>query len=100
MGSLRGTRTSRSAIKNAAGLEARVPRAAPEPGLQGAFGGPPRNASTQVLALCFAGDPAAAGKALAPFKAIGKPIADVVGPVPYAGWQTAFDPLLAPGERN
>jgi FAD/FMN-containing dehydrogenase len=53
-----------------------------------------------VLALCYAGDPAAGAKALAPFKAIGKPIADVVGPAPFAAWQTAFDPLLTPGERN
>jgi FAD/FMN-containing dehydrogenase len=53
-----------------------------------------------VLALCYAGDPAAAEKAVAPFKAIGKPIADVVGPAPFAGWQTAFDPLLTDGQRN
>jgi FAD/FMN-containing dehydrogenase len=53
-----------------------------------------------VLALCYAGDPAAGEQAVAPFKAIGKPIADVVGPVPFAGWQTAFDPLLTAGERN
>ena len=53
-----------------------------------------------VLALCHAGDPVAGEKAVAPFKAIGNPIADVVGPAPYAGWQTAFDPLLTPGERN
>ena len=37
---------------------------------------------------------------MAPFRAIGKPIADVVGPAPYAGWQMAFDPLLTAGERN
>jgi FAD/FMN-containing dehydrogenase len=53
-----------------------------------------------VLALCHAGDPAAGEKAVAPFKAIGKPIADVVGPAPFAAWQMAFDPLLTPGERN
>jgi len=53
-----------------------------------------------VLAICCTGDTAAAEKAVAPFKAVGKPIADVVGPSPYAGWQTAFDPLLAPGARN
>jgi FAD/FMN-containing dehydrogenase len=53
-----------------------------------------------VLALCHAGDPAAGAKAVAPFKAVGKPIADVVGPAPYAAWQMAFDPLLTPGERN
>ena len=53
-----------------------------------------------VLALCAIGDPASAEKNVAPFKAIGKPIADVVGPAPFASWQTAFDPLLAPGVRN
>jgi FAD/FMN-containing dehydrogenase len=53
-----------------------------------------------VLALCHAGDLAAGAEAAAPFRAIGKPIADVVGPHPFVGWQTAFDPLLTPGERN
>jgi FAD/FMN-containing dehydrogenase len=53
-----------------------------------------------VLAMCHAGDLASGEKAAAPFRAIGKPIADVVGPTPFAGWQTAFDPLLTPGERN
>ena len=53
-----------------------------------------------VLALCHAGDLAAGAEAAAPFKAIGTPIADVVGPMPYAGWQAAFDPLLTPGARN
>ena len=63
---------------------------------------PPEVHGTEVvvLALCYSGDPASAEKAVAPFKAIGKPIADVVGPSPFAGWQTAFDPLLTPGERN
>jgi len=53
-----------------------------------------------VLAMCYAGDIAAGEKAAAPLRAIGKPIADVVGPAPFAAWQTAFDPLLTPGERN
>jgi FAD/FMN-containing dehydrogenase len=53
-----------------------------------------------VLAICHLGDAAASQKVVAPFKAIGKPIADVVGPAPLVGWQTAFDPLLTPGERN
>jgi FAD/FMN-containing dehydrogenase len=53
-----------------------------------------------VLALCHAGDIASGEKAAAPFRAIGKPIADVVGPHPFVGWQTAFDPLLTPGRRN
>jgi FAD/FMN-containing dehydrogenase len=53
-----------------------------------------------VLAMCYAGDPAEGAKAAAPFRALGQPIADVVGPSPFAGWQTAFDPLLTPGARN
>ena len=63
---------------------------------------PPEVHGTEVvvLALCCVGDTASAEEAVAPFKAIGKPIADVVGPAPYAAWQTAFDPLLTPGERN
>jgi FAD/FMN-containing dehydrogenase len=63
---------------------------------------PPEVHGTEVivLALCWSGDPAKAADAVAPFKAIGKPIADVVGPAPFAGWQQAFDPLLTAGERN
>src|SRR6185295_369237 len=59
---------------------------------------PPEVHGTEVLvlALCHAGDLAAGAEAAAPFKAIGTPIADVVGPMPYAGWQAAFDPLLTP----
>ena len=53
-----------------------------------------------VLAICYAGDAAAGEKAVAPFRALGSPIADVVGPSPYVAWQTTFDPLLAAGERN
>src|SRR5689334_15872353 len=53
-----------------------------------------------VLAMCHAGTLEQAEKDVAPFRKIGKPIADVVGPAPYAGWQTAFDPLLTPGLRN
>jgi FAD/FMN-containing dehydrogenase len=53
-----------------------------------------------VIAVCYAGDHAAGERALQPLRAIGTPIADVVGPAPYAGFQTAFDPLLAAGARN
>jgi len=53
-----------------------------------------------VLALCYCGDLEKGKQAVAPIQALGKPIADVVGPNPFAGWQTAFDPLLAPGARN
>ncbi len=53
-----------------------------------------------VFAACHAGDMAEGEKALAPLRALGSPIADVIGPHPYAGWQQAFDPLLTPGARN
>ncbi|THK38247.1 FAD-binding oxidoreductase [Ensifer sp. MPMI2T] len=53
-----------------------------------------------VLAMCYSGDTAAGGQATAALRAIGTPIADVVGPSPFVGWQQAFDPLLTPGARN
>jgi hypothetical protein len=37
---------------------------------------------------------------MADFRALGQPIADVVAPHPFHGWQAAFDPLLTPGSRN
>ncbi|RVH59471.1 FAD-binding oxidoreductase [Sinorhizobium meliloti] len=52
-----------------------------------------------VLAMCC-GDLEAGEKAMAGLRAIGNPIADVVSPHPFVGWQQAFDPLLAPGARN
>ena len=53
-----------------------------------------------IFAVCYAGDMKEGEKAAAPLRALGKPIADVVGPHPFAGWQAAFDPLLTPGARN
>ena len=53
-----------------------------------------------VLAVLYAGDMADGEKALAPLRAHGNPIADVIGPAPYTGFQAAFDPLLTPGARN
>jgi len=53
-----------------------------------------------VLAMCHVGDRATAERDAAPFRALGRPIADVVGPMPLVAWQAAFDPLLAPGARN
>jgi len=53
-----------------------------------------------VLAMCDCGTLADGEKDAARMRAIGKPLADVVGPHPFAGWQQAFDPLLAPGARN
>ena len=53
-----------------------------------------------AFAVCYSGAPVDADGALAPLRALGKPLADVIGPQPYAAWQTAFDPLLTPGAFN
>jgi FAD/FMN-containing dehydrogenase len=53
-----------------------------------------------IIAVCFLGDPGEGEKALAPLRKLGRPLADVIGPHPFTGWQQAFDPLLTPGARN
>jgi len=53
-----------------------------------------------VLAMCWCGELETGQAATAALRSIGKPIAEHVGPMPFAGWQQAFDPLLAPGARN
>ena len=50
--------------------------------------------------MCYSGDIKKGEKAMAELRSCGKPIADVVGPTSFAGWQQAFDPLLTPGARN
>jgi FAD/FMN-containing dehydrogenase len=63
---------------------------------------PPEVHGTPVLvfATLHAGSTTDGERAMRPLRAIGQPIADVVGPTPYAAFQAAFDPLLAPGARN
>jgi FAD/FMN-containing dehydrogenase len=53
-----------------------------------------------VLAAFHAGDREIGERRLEPLRRFGRPIADVIGPHPYVGWQQAFDPLLTPGARN
>jgi FAD/FMN-containing dehydrogenase len=53
-----------------------------------------------IFATCYAGDMAEGAKAVRALRALGSPIADVVSPHPFVGWQAAFDPLLTPGARN
>ena len=53
-----------------------------------------------MLAALYAGPMADGEKAVAPLRAIGQPIADVISPHPFIGFQAAFDPLLTPGARN
>ena len=53
-----------------------------------------------VFPLVYCGDVAAGERAAAPVLQFGDPIGSALGPTPYAGFQTAFDPLLAAGSRN
>ncbi|MGE5791555.1 MAG: FAD-binding oxidoreductase [Bacteroidota bacterium] len=53
-----------------------------------------------VLVVVYAGDPAAGERASAPVLGFGRPAGSALGANPYAGFQTAFDPLLQPGARN
>ncbi len=53
-----------------------------------------------ILATCWVGDPADAARAVAPLRALGTPIGEHVGSMPFVAWQQAFDPLLTAGRRN
>jgi FAD/FMN-containing dehydrogenase len=53
-----------------------------------------------IFAACYSGGIEAGEKAVAPLRALGTPIADVIGPHPFTAWQTMFDPLLTAGARN
>lgn len=53
-----------------------------------------------VIAVMYAGDMQEGEAIFQPLRRFGDPIADVIGPVPFAGWQQALDPLLTAGARN
>jgi FAD/FMN-containing dehydrogenase len=53
-----------------------------------------------VLAVCYSGSIEEGERVIKPFRSFGNPIADVIAPAPYTGWQQALDPLLTPGMRN
>lgn len=53
-----------------------------------------------VLAMCYIGNIDEGQKATQELRQIGQPIVDVVGPMPFVDWQSAFDPLLTEGARN
>jgi FAD/FMN-containing dehydrogenase len=63
---------------------------------------PPEVHGTDVLILAafYSGDMEDGEKALKSLREFGEPIADVISPHPYAGWNQAFDGLLTPGLRN
>jgi FAD/FMN-containing dehydrogenase len=49
------------------------------------------------IAACYAGPQADGEHAVVPIKQLGEPIADLLGPVPYAALQSMMDPLYGPG---
>jgi len=53
-----------------------------------------------ILAAFYAGETSDGEAVLQPLRDIGDPIADAIGPHPYAGWQQAFDSLAEEGKRN
>jgi FAD/FMN-containing dehydrogenase len=53
-----------------------------------------------IFAGCYAGPMEAGEPAFAQLRKLGTPIADMIGPHPFTGWQAAFDPLLEKGARN
>ena len=53
-----------------------------------------------VVAFCWLGDTARGEEATKALRDFGTAAGEMVGPMPFAGWQTAFDPLLTPGARN
>ena len=53
-----------------------------------------------AFAVCYVGDVAKGEQAMAPLRALGKPIADVVGPHPFVGWQTHPRPAAHAGRAQ
>ena len=53
-----------------------------------------------IFPLVYNGAIDAGERAAAAVLTFGDPIASALGPTPFAGFQTAFDPLLTPGGRN
>lgn len=52
-----------------------------------------------MVALCWCGDPSAGQRALAPLRAVARPLADHLGVMPYARWQQMQD-AGAPAGRH
>ncbi|MFM0168001.1 FAD-binding oxidoreductase [Paraburkholderia sediminicola] len=53
-----------------------------------------------VFAMCYTGAVENGPAAVEFVRAFGTPVGEHLGPMPYAMWQQAFDPLLTPGARN
>ena len=53
-----------------------------------------------VLAVCYAGDLATGERVLRPLRSFGRPLADLVAPMPYTALQSASDASYPSGQRN
>jgi FAD/FMN-containing dehydrogenase len=53
-----------------------------------------------VLAVCWAGDPIEGERVLGPLRRFGRPLADLVGRMPYTALQSASDASYPHGQRN
>jgi FAD/FMN-containing dehydrogenase len=53
-----------------------------------------------VFAMCYTGPIENGPAAVQAVRGFGTPVGEHLGPMPYAMWQQAFDPLLTPGARN
>lgn len=53
-----------------------------------------------AIASCYIGPSEHGATVVEPLRHLGKPVGEHLGPMPFAAWQKAFDPLLAPGARN
>jgi FAD/FMN-containing dehydrogenase len=53
-----------------------------------------------VIAFCWIGELGRGEELAGPLRSWGTPVGEHVGPMPFAAWQTAFDPLLQHGARN
>lgn len=53
-----------------------------------------------AFASCYTGGVDKGPDVLQVVRGLGEPYGEHLGPIPYAAWQKAFDPLLTPGARN
>lgn len=53
-----------------------------------------------VFAMCYTGPVENGPSAVENVRGFGTPVGEHLGPMPYAMWQQAFDPLLTSGARN
>jgi FAD/FMN-containing dehydrogenase len=53
-----------------------------------------------VIAFVYAGEVSAGERVVEPLRRFGRPVGEMVAPMPYVAFQQAFDPLLTPGARN